>query len=177
MNEPMVFETVTTGFSPRFNAAIASLAAASAFSESSICEIRLCIRLVKFVDCAPAAPVAPDSDTARASALASFFAALTASAFKSSNSLTFSIIEEIASAALRSIGTTGVRYSTPAKERSRRMYCPDSASMVATTCCKGTPPAWIAAGSFAALPPTACDISVLKYKSITSGRFAYVALE
>ena len=97
-----------TGFSPRFNAAMAWSAAVSAFNASNICEMRLCIRLVKFVEVAPAEPVERSSDTFFASRLASFFASSTAAALRSSNSFTFSIMPLIASAAVRLTGETGV---------------------------------------------------------------------
>ena len=69
-----------------------------------------------------------------------------------------------------------VLYETPAKVRSRRMYWPAWVSILATICCIGMPPALIASDSWLMLS-TASFMSVLEYKSMTSGRLAYVADE
>ena len=51
------------------------------------------------------------------------------------------------------------------------MYWPSSESIVATICCSGTPPVWIAGASWVGFS-TASIMFVLLYRSITSGRLA-----
>ena len=170
----MVLDTVITTFSPAFNRSIAWLIESWAFKDNSIWSIRLCMIEPKFA----LWTVVFSPWMAALDPLVSkdFCRSLTITSFSREKARMSRMDVAMSSAVALLTLASWVLYATPAKVRSRRMYWPTFVSILATVCCIGMPPALIASESWVMLS-TASLISVLEYKSITSGRLAYVADE